>query len=119
MWKNVRIMTRPPPLIDAIESPHQPGRRPAGGWRRAADRLRSERMSAVAVTAGHPRAGRGVAELTLALHQVLDTRGDRLVRDVGQRTERHKIPTGQRQRTPAANWAGMRLCATHVAAVRP
>ena len=119
MWENVRIMTRPPLPIDAIESPDELGRRPARARRQAADRLRPDRMSAVAVTAGHPQAGRRVAKLALALHQVLDTRADRLARDVGQRTDRRKIPIGQHRRTPATDCAAKRLRATPAAAVRP
>ena len=111
-------MTRPPLLIDAIESPDELGRRPARARRQAADGLRPDRISAVAVAAGDPEAGRGVAKLALA-HQVLATRADRLARDVGQRTDRRKIPTGQRCRTPATDHAAKRLRATPAAAVRP
>ncbi len=110
-------MTRPPLPIDAIESPDELGRRPARA-RRQADGLRPDRISAVAMAAGDPKAGRRVAKLALA-HQVLATRADRLARDVGQRTDRRKIPIGQYRRTPATDYAAKRLRATPAAAVRP
>ena len=63
-----------------------------------ADELRQEVISAVSVTGGHLGAGLGVVELTVALHYVFDTPGDKLVWDVGHQAYPHKIMTGRRDR---------------------
>ena len=98
MWENVRIMTLPTPLLDTITSPEDLRRLPEGALRQLADELRSETISAVAVTGGHLGAGLGVVELTVALHYVFDTPRDRLVWDVGHQAYPHKILTGRRDR---------------------
>src|SRR5215470_9756032 len=98
MWENVRIMTPPTPLLDTITSPEDLRRLPEGALRQLADELRSETISAVAVTGGHLGAGLGVVELTVALHHVFDTPRDRLVWDVGHQAYPHKILTGRRDR---------------------
>jgi 1-deoxy-D-xylulose-5-phosphate synthase len=66
--------------------------------RQLADELRSETISAVAVTGGHLGAGLGVVELTVALHYLFDTPRDRLVWDVGHQAYPHKILTSRRER---------------------
>ncbi|MGB9295826.1 MAG: 1-deoxy-D-xylulose-5-phosphate synthase, partial [Pseudolabrys sp.] len=63
-----------------------------------AGELRSETIDAVAKTGGHLGAGLGVVELTVALHYVFDTPGDRLIWDVGHQSYPHKILTGRRDR---------------------
>ena len=98
MWENVRIMTSPTPLLDAINSPDDLRRLPEQALRQLADELRSETISAVAVTGGHLGAGLGVVELTVALHHIFDTPRDRLVWDVGHQAYPHKILTGRRDR---------------------
>ena len=70
----------------------------AGQLRQLADELRQETIDAVAVTGGHLGAGLGVIELTVALHYVFDTPGDRLIWDVGHQAYPHKILTGRRDR---------------------
>ncbi len=65
---------------------------------RLSDELRQETISAVSVTGGHLGAGLGVVELTVALHHVFDTPGDRLIWDVGHQCYPHKILTGRRER---------------------
>ena len=52
----------------------------------------------MSVTGGHLGAGLGVVELTVAIHYVFDTPGDRLVWDVGHQCYPHKIVTGRRDR---------------------
>src|SRR5487761_2194620 len=66
--------------------------------RQLADELRAETIDAVSVTGGHLGASLGVVELTVALHAVFDTPGDRLVWDVGHQAYPHKILTGRRDR---------------------
>jgi 1-deoxy-D-xylulose-5-phosphate synthase len=55
-------------------------------------------IDAVSVTGGHLGAGLGVVELTVAIHYLFDTPGDRLIWDVGHQCYPHKILTGRRDR---------------------
>src|SRR4029077_4958709 len=98
MWENVRMMMSQTPLLDTLSSPDDLRRLPEASLRQLADELRTETISAVAVTGGHLGAGLGVVELTVALHHVFDTPRDRLVWDVGHQAYPHKILTGRRDR---------------------
>src|SRR3981189_3233160 len=98
MWENVRMMISQTPLLDTLDGPEDLRRLPETTLRQLADELRSETISAVAVTGGHLGAGLGVVELTVALHHVFDTPRDRLVWDVGHQAYPHKIITGRRDR---------------------
>src|SRR3981189_2491276 len=98
MWENVRMMISQTPLLDTLDGPEDLRRLPETTLRQLADELRSETISAVAVTGGHLGAGLGVVELTVALHHVFDTPRDRLVWDVGHQAYPHKILTGRRGR---------------------
>src|SRR6478672_5863038 len=98
MWENVRMMTSQSPLLDTLNGPDDLRRLPEACLRQLADELRTETISAVAVTGGHLGAGLGVVELTVALHHVFDTPRDRLVWDVGHQAYPHKILTGRRDR---------------------
>src|SRR5437763_8467466 len=91
-------MTLETKLLDAIHQPADLRRLKETELRRFADELRSETISAVAVTGGHLGAGLGVIELTVALHYVFDTPNDRLIWDVGHQAYPHKILTGRRDR---------------------
>ena len=71
------------PLLDQINMPADLRRLETRQLRQVADELRQETIDAVAVTGGHLGAGLGVIELTVALHYVFDTPGDRLIWDVG------------------------------------
>src|SRR5690606_16971756 len=71
---------------------------PREDLRQLADELRAEMIDAVSVTGGHLGAGLGVVELTVALHAVFDTPGDKLIWDVGHQAYPHKILTGRRGR---------------------
>src|SRR5712691_3578276 len=106
MWENDRIMTPPTPLLDTITGPEALRRLPDRALRQLADELRSETISAVAVTGGHLGAGLGVVELTVALHHVFDTPRDRLVWDVGHQAYPHKILTGRRDRIRTLRMGG-------------
>nr|WP_274389680.1 1-deoxy-D-xylulose-5-phosphate synthase [Azospirillum doebereinerae] len=74
--------------------------------RQFADELRTETVDAVSVTGGHLGAGLGVVELTVALHYVFDTPGDRLIWDVGHQCYPHKILTGRRDRIRTLRMGG-------------
>jgi 1-deoxy-D-xylulose-5-phosphate synthase len=86
------------PLLDAVTTPADLRRLRPVQLRQLADELRSETISAVGVTGGHLGSGLGVVELTVAIHYVFDTPGDRLVWDVGHQCYPHKILTGRRDR---------------------
>src|SRR6478736_4511332 len=98
MWENVRMMMSQTPLLDTLNGPDDLRRLPEACLRQLADELRTETISAVAVTGGHLGAGLGVVELTVALHHVFDTPDDRLIWDVGHQAYPHKILTGRRDR---------------------
>ena len=99
-------MSQPTPLLDTVRNPADLRRLPEAALRRLADELRSETINAVAVTGGHLGAGLGVVELTVALHYVFDTPGDRLVWDVGHQAYPHKILTGRRDRIQTLRQGG-------------
>lgn len=63
-----------------------------------AHELRSEVITAVALTGGHLGSSLGVVELTVALHAVFDTPRDKLIWDVGHQCYPHKVLTGRRDR---------------------
>ncbi|HYE51266.1 MAG TPA: 1-deoxy-D-xylulose-5-phosphate synthase [Azospirillaceae bacterium] len=86
------------PLLDLVRIPADLRRLQPGQLRQLADELRTETIDAVSVTGGHLGAGLGVVELTVALHYVFDTPGDRIVWDVGHQAYPHKILTGRRDR---------------------
>src|SRR3954467_5152950 len=86
------------PLLDAVKLPSDLRALSKEQLPELADELRQEVISAVANTGGHLGAGLGVVELTVALHYVFDTPGDRLIWDVGHQAYPHKILTGRRDR---------------------
>src|SRR4051795_1865689 len=90
-------MTSTPFLDQAVDSASL-RRLPRESLRKVADELRRGGVDAVSATGGHLGAGLGVVELTVALHYVFDTPGDRLVWDVGHQAYPHKILTGRRAR---------------------
>jgi len=86
------------PLLDTVDTPHDLRRLEQGRLHQLADELRQEMISAVGQTGGHLGSGLGVVELTVAIHYVFDTPGDRLIWDVGHQAYPHKILTGRRAR---------------------
>jgi 1-deoxy-D-xylulose-5-phosphate synthase len=92
------ITATPTPLLDTIRTPADLRRLGERDLRQLANELRSETISAVAVTGGHLGAGLGVVELTVALHYLFDTPRDRLIWDVGHQAYPHKILTARRDR---------------------
>jgi 1-deoxy-D-xylulose-5-phosphate synthase len=61
-----------------------------------AGEVRDTIVQTVSKTGGHLAPSLGVVELTLALHYVFDTPGDKLIWDVGHQAYAHKIITGRR-----------------------
>lgn len=84
-------------LLDSIHSPAD--LKPLDGkqLKQLADELRAFILASVAETGGHLSSNLGSVELTIALHHVYDTPGDRIVWDVGHQTYPHKILTGRRE----------------------
>ncbi len=89
-------MNQTTPLLDTVHLPHDLRGLSVAELKQLADELRSELVSAVAVTGGHLGAGLGVVELTIALHHVFNTPEDKLIWDVGHQAYPHKIVTGRR-----------------------
>jgi len=85
------------PLLDTVDTPAALRAMNAGQLAQLADELRAYLLYSVGVSGGHFGAGLGVVELTVALHQALDTPYDRLVWDVGHQAYPHKILTGRRE----------------------
>ncbi len=71
-----------------------------------ADELRAFILQSVSATGGHLSANLGTVELTIALHYVFDTPGDRIVWDVGHQAYAHKILTGRREDMPGLRQLG-------------
>ncbi|SAK64571.1 1-deoxy-D-xylulose-5-phosphate synthase [Caballeronia arationis] len=71
-----------------------------------ADELRAYVLDSVSQTGGHLSSNLGTVELTIALHYVFDTPGDRIVWDVGHQTYPHKILTGRREQMPTLRQLG-------------
>ena len=86
------------PLLDRLRDPADLRGLSVDELKQAAEELRAETISAVAITGGHLGAGLGVVELTVALHHIFDTPRDRLIWDVGHQAYPHKILTGRRGR---------------------
>ncbi|WP_280547150.1 MULTISPECIES: 1-deoxy-D-xylulose-5-phosphate synthase [unclassified Halomonas] len=85
------------PLLDTLDTPAGLRAMNAGQLAQVADELRAYLLYSVGVSGGHFGAGLGVVELTVALHQALETPYDRLVWDVGHQAYPHKILTGRRE----------------------
>ena len=84
------------PLLDEIRFPEDLRQLSSDKLQQLAHELRQEVINAVSVTGGHLGAGLGVVELTVALHYVYNTPGDRLIWDVGHQAYPHKVITGRR-----------------------
>jgi len=60
--------------------------------------IREQIISAVSSVGGHLASNLGVVELTVALHYLLDTPGDKIVWDTSNQSYTHKLLTGRRER---------------------
>ena len=84
------------PLLDRIAGPEQlkglfPEQLPL-----LCQEIRDFLIHSVSRTGGHLASNLGTVELTVALHYVLDTPGDKFVFDVGHQCYTHKLLTGRR-----------------------
>lgn len=71
-----------------------------------ASEVRREIVEVVSQTGGHLGSSLGVVELTVALHAVFNSPGDKLIWDVGHQCYPHKILTGRRSRMLTLRQAG-------------
>ncbi|HWX12036.1 MAG TPA: 1-deoxy-D-xylulose-5-phosphate synthase N-terminal domain-containing protein, partial [Trinickia sp.] len=83
-------------LLKTIDDPADLRRLDRRQLKPLADELRAFVLDSVSQTGGHLSSNLGTVELTIALHYVFDTPGDRIVWDVGHQTYPHKILTGRR-----------------------
>jgi len=93
-------------LLDRVREPQDLRALPKSELRQVADELRAELIDVVSVTGGHLGAGLGVVELTVALHYVFDTPGDKIIWDVGHQAYPHKILTNRRERMRSLRQGG-------------
>jgi 1-deoxy-D-xylulose-5-phosphate synthase len=94
------------PLLDSLDTPAALRAMTQAQLLQVADELRAYLLYSVGRSGGHFGAGLGVVELTVALHQALETPHDRLVWDVGHQAYPHKILTGRRESMPSIRQYG-------------
>lgn len=94
-------MSIPPPapltLLSKVDSPADIRKLSVPELMKLAHEIRELIVQTVARTGGHLAPSLGVVELTIALHYVFDTPGDKLIWDVGHQSYAHKILTGRRE----------------------
>jgi len=86
------------PLLDRIKTPTDLKKIPEKDLPRLAEEIRTELIDTLAETGGHLGPNLGVVELTIALHRVFNTPGDKILFDVSHQGYIHKILTGRRER---------------------
>jgi 1-deoxy-D-xylulose-5-phosphate synthase len=84
-------------VLDRVNSPADVRRLERSDLARLAEEIREEIVSICSHVGGHVAPSLGVVELTLALHYVFDTPGDKLIWDVGHQAYAHKLITGRRK----------------------
>lgn len=94
--KSLPLTTKNYPILDRINSPADLRKLSSADLVPLSAELREFILDIVSVKGGHLSASLGVAELTIALHYVLDTPQDQLVWDVGHQAYGHKILTGRK-----------------------
>jgi 1-deoxy-D-xylulose-5-phosphate synthase len=94
------------PLLDKLHTPADLRAMPPADLPKLAAELREFLVESVAQTGGHLASNLGAVELTLALHYVFDTPGDRIVWDVGHQSYTHKILSGRRAAMAGLRQAG-------------
>ena len=93
-------------LLDRITTPHQLKRLGEAELDILAEELRERIVEVVSSNGGHLASNLGIAELTIALHNVFDFSHDRLLWDVGHQCYAHKILTGRGKRFHTLRQAG-------------
>jgi 1-deoxy-D-xylulose-5-phosphate synthase len=83
-------------LLEKINSVRDLRKLPPDRLETLAAELREYILDVISKNGGHLASSLGVVELTIALHYVFNTPGDRIIWDVGHQTYAHKILTGRR-----------------------
>jgi 1-deoxy-D-xylulose-5-phosphate synthase len=83
-------------ILEKINSPEDLKRLPVSQLPALAAELRQLIIATCASNGGHLAPSLGVVELTIALHRIFTTPGDKIVWDVGHQAYAHKILTGRR-----------------------
>ncbi|CAA9546252.1 MAG: 1-deoxy-D-xylulose 5-phosphate synthase [uncultured Thermomicrobiales bacterium] len=86
------------PILDQVRQPADLKGRSVVDLEALAAEIRGELVRIVTRNGGHLGASLGTVELTIALHHVFDSPGDRIVWDVGHQAYVHKLLTGRRER---------------------
>lgn len=84
------------PILDKVNSPEDIRHLTTNELKQLAKELRDLIIETVSLTGGHLASSLGVVEITLALHYVFDTPGDKIIWDVGHQCYAHKIITGRK-----------------------
>lgn len=85
------------PTLEGINSPEDLRKLDASKLSALAGELRAFMIETVSHTGGHLAPSLGTVELTIALHRVFVSPGDKIVFDVGHQAYAHKILTGRRE----------------------
>jgi len=83
-------------LLDKINGPEDLDRLTSFELCDLAEEVRERIIQVVSQTGGHLGSNLGVVELTIALHKVFESPGDKIVWDVGHQCYTHKLLTGRR-----------------------
>lgn len=84
-------------ILEKIKKPNDIHNIALSDFPRLAAEIRSFLINSVSKTGGHLASNLGVVELTMALHNVLDLPGDKIIWDVGHQAYTHKILTGRKE----------------------
>lgn len=86
-----------PSLLERVQSPADIRNLSLPELRELAQDIRDYIIQIVSRTGGHVAPSLGVVELTIAIHYIFNTPGDKLIWDVGHQSYAHKILTGRRE----------------------
>ena len=84
--------------LEYIDSPDDIKKLNIDELNQLSDEIREFLLEKVSKTGGHLASNLGVVELTLAMHNVFDTKKDKIVWDVGHQSYVHKIVTGRKDK---------------------
>ena len=84
--------------LEYIDSPDDIKKLSIDELNQLSDEIREFLLEKVSKTGGHLASNLGVVELTLAMHNVFDTKKDKIVWDVGHQSYVHKIVTGRKDK---------------------
>ncbi|MDR3084441.1 MAG: 1-deoxy-D-xylulose-5-phosphate synthase, partial [Streptomyces sp.] len=94
-------------LLEHIRGPRDVKALPEEKLGELAEEIRQFLIHAVARTGGHLGPNLGVVELTIALHRVFDSPGDRILWDTGHQSYVHKLLTGRQDFSKLRGKGGM------------